>query len=306
MNEKKEKHVAINSISQLHKLVSYGKPEHPLITLIKYDDMPPMELKNPTSVISGFYVIMIKKNMSAKLKYGQKHYDFDEGIMAMMAPGQILHIDSSDHYGVTGWLLAFHPDFIRNYPLGRNISTYGFFSYDVNEALHLSIKEEKMIERIMRNIRQEYNSSIDQFNQDVMVSQLELLLNYINRFYNRQFITRKAANNDMPTKFEGVLHKYFVGEKILQMGLPTVHYLSEQLHISPNYLSDMLRSYTGKGTQQHIHDKLIEKAKDALITTTLSVSEIAYTLGFEHPQSFSRLFKTRTNQTPLKFRSSFN
>jgi AraC family transcriptional activator of pobA len=163
-----------------------------------------------------------------------------------------------------------------------------------------------MIERIMRDIRQEYHSSIDQFSQDVMVSHLEVMLNYLNRFYDRQFITRKTANNDLLTKFEEVLDDYFSGGKIVQLGLPTVQYLSEQVHISPNYLSDMLRSYTGKGTQQHIQDKVIEKAKDNLISTTLSVSEIAYSLGFEHPQSFSRLFKSRTDQTPLKFRASFN
>jgi len=163
-----------------------------------------------------------------------------------------------------------------------------------------------MIERIMRNIRQEYKSSIDQFSQDVMVSHLEVMLNYLNRFYNRQFLTRKTASSDVLTKLEQLLNEYFEGEKVPQMGLPTVQYLSEQLYISPNYLSDMLRSYTGKGTQQHIHDKVIEKAKDALSTTTLSVSEIAYTLGFEHAQSFSRLFKSKTSSTPLEFRASFN
>jgi AraC family transcriptional activator of pobA len=306
MNDKKGKHIAINSVSQLHKLINCGKPDHPLITLIKYDDMPPTGLHEPLSVISGFYIIMIKKNQGSKLKYGQKYYDFDEGMVAMMAPGQILRVDDPDNKGEKGWLLAFHPDFIRNYPLGKNIKSYGFFSYDVSEALHLSAKEEKMIERIMRDIRQEYHSSIDQFSQDVMVSHLEVMLNYLNRFYNRQFITRKTANNDLLTKFEEVLDDYFSGGKIVQLGLPTVQYLSELIHISPNYLSDMLRSYTGKGTQQHIQDKLIEKAKDTLISTTLSVSEIAYSLGFEHPQSFSRLFKTRTDQTPLKYRASFN
>lgn len=306
MNDKKKQHTTINSISQLHTFMGCEKPAHPLITLIKYDDVLSIRLQSPVFIISGFYVIMIKRNIATKLRYGHKYYDFDEGIMAMMAPGQVLSLEDSHHEGATGWMLAFHPDFIRTYNLSKTIKEYGFFSYDVNEALHLSNKEEKMIETVMKNIRQEYHSSIDQFSQDVMVSHLEVMLHYLNRFYNRQFLTRKTATIDVLTKLEQLLDEYFAGDNVTKMGLPTVQYLSVQFNVSRNYLSDMLRAYTGKGAQQYIHDKLIEKAKDALCSTNLSVSEIAYMLGFEHAQSFNRLFKSRTSRTPLEFRASFN
>lgn len=194
----------------------------------------------------------------------------------------------------TGWSLMFHPDFIRNYPLGKNIKNYGFFSYAVNEALHLSDKEDSMIEALIKNIEQEYHSSIDNYSQDVMVSHVELLLNYANRFYNRQFITRKNVSNDLLVKLEDILTEYFGNDGTLHKRLPTVHYLSEQLYVSSNYLSDMLRTLTGQSAQQHIHNKLIEKAKEILTTTSLSVSEIAYQLGFEYPQSFNKLFKSKT------------
>lgn len=182
-----------------------------------------------------------------------------------------------------------HPDFIRNYPLEKKIAAYGYFSYAVNEALYLSEKEEAMIETIMKNIEQEYRSVIDTYSQDVIVSHIELLLNYANRFYNRQFITRKNAGNHLLENVEELLTEYFNGSKVSEKGVPTVQYISEKLNISPNYLSDMLRLLTGQSTQQHIHNKLIEKAKEILTTTSLSVSEIAYGLGFEYPQSFSKV-----------------
>ncbi len=188
--------------------------------------------------------------------------------------------------------------------MSKTIKNYGYFSYAVNEALHLSEKEEAMITTTMLNIEQEYRSGIDIYSQDVIVSHIELLLNYSNRFYNRQFITRKSASNDLLVKLDHLLTEYF--DKHLQSGLPTVHFISEQLNISSNYLSDLLRTLTGQSTQQHIHNKLIEKAKEILTTTSLSVSEIAYQLGFEYPQSFSKLFKSKTNVSPLEFRHSFN
>ncbi len=215
-------------------------------------------------------------------------------------------VEDDESRDCSGWSVMFHPDFIRNYPLGQHIKNYGFFSYEVNEALHLSDKENQLMESLIKNMEQEYHSSIDNYSQDVMVSHLELLLNYSNRFYNRQFITRKVASNDLLAKLEVVLTAYFKEDNVQQLGLPTVQYLANELHVSPNYLSDVLRSLTGQNTQQHIHAKLIEKAKEALTTTSLSVSEIAYRLGFEHPQSFSKLFKSKTNISPLEFRNSFN
>ena len=198
------------------------------------------------------------------------------------------------------------PGLFLELSLSKKIKQYGFFSYATNEALHLSDKEKETIISIFKIIEEELNSRIDDFSQDVIISQIELLLNYANRFYKRQFITRKAISSNLLQKLEEVLDGYFNNEKSLSQGIPTVHYLSEKLNISPSYLSDMLRSLTGQNAQQHIHHKLIEKAKEKLSTTSLSVSEVAYELGFEHPQSFSKLFKTKTNLSPLEFRRSFN
>ncbi len=298
--------IAINSISELHNLMGLPKPLHPLISLINMDEVQSSEKTEELHFLLNFYGVSLKKNISGKLKYGQNYYDFDEGVLAMTAPKQILSVGKEDNYKVLGYWLVFHSDFIINYPLGKAINDFGFFSYAVNEALHLSDKEEKMLEGIFKHIEQEYQTSIDQFSQDVMVSHLELFLNYCNRFYNRQFLTRKKAGNDLLSKMEELLHAYFKSNQPIESGLPTVEYFAGKLNVSPNYLSDLLRTLTGQSTQQHIHNKLIEKAKETLTSTNLSVSEIAYQLGFEHPQSFSKLFKRKTNLTPIEFRASFN
>jgi AraC family transcriptional regulator, transcriptional activator of pobA len=300
------KFIKINSVSELHKLMGLPKPKHPLVSLINYNDIQYAAIDNSIKAILNFYTVSIKHNADCKFNYGQNYYDFDEGVLAFMEPGQIASGTQNGNIKADGWLLVFHPDLIRNYPIGKNIKNYGFFSYAVNEALHLSESEEEMIGEIFKNIEKEYNHSIDQFSQDVMVSQIELLLNYSNRFYNRQFITRKTASNDLLIKVEALLDEYFKSDKILESGLPTVQYFADKLNLSPNYLSDMLRIITGQSTQQHIHNKLIEKAKEALSTTNLTVSEIAYQLGFEHPQSFSKLFKTKMSVSPLEYRASFN
>lgn len=296
----------INSISELHRLLEIPKPEHPLVSVINFADIKCFSTENLTSIIYNFYSVCIKRDFKGKVKYGQNYYDFDEGVMTFFSPNQLINSEVTDDRALSGWWLVVHPDFIRNYALAKGIKEYGYFSYAVNEALHLSEKEESMITSIMQNIRQEYSSVIDSFSQDVIISHIELLLNYSNRFYNRQFITRKHASNDLLTTMEILLTDYFNSDNVQEMGVPTVRYLAEKLNISANYLSDMLRSLTGQSTQQHIHDKLIEKAKERLTTTSLSVSEIAYQLGFEHPQSFSKLFKNKTNVSPLEFRHSFN
>lgn len=299
------KHTLVNSISELHKMMGLPKPLHPLVSLINMGDASRSKQTEPVNFIFNFYGISLKKNVNGKLKYGQNYYDFDEGVLAMTAPKQVLSISNADNYEVTGWWLVFHPDFIRNYPLAKTINSYGYFSYAVNEALHLSDREEQMLENIMHSIEQESQTSIDQFSQDVMIAHLDLLLSYCNRFYNRQFLTRKAASNDLLVKFEKLLNTYFEND-ITQLGIPSVQYLSQDLNVSAHYLSDMLRSLTGQSTQQHIHEKLIEKAKEKLTTSKLSVSEIAFQLGFEHPQSFSKLFKSKVEMSPLEFRASFN
>jgi AraC family transcriptional activator of pobA len=302
----KLKHLTINSISELHRLMGLPKPLHPLVSLINMDEVKSSAHTEEVHFLLNFYGISLKKNLTGKLKYGQNYYDFDEGVLAMTAPNQILSVGNEENYQASGWWLVFHSDFVLNYTLGKAIKDYGFFAYSVNEALHLSDKEEQMLESIFKNIEQEYKTSIDQFSQDVMISHLELLLNYCNRFYNRQFLTRKTGNNDLLTKMENLLNEYFKSNQLIETGLPTVQYFAYKMNLSPNYLSDMLRTLTGQSTQQHIHNKLIEKAKENLSTTNLSVSEIAYQLGFEHPQSFSKLFKSKTNFTPIEFRASFN
>ncbi|MBD2754090.1 helix-turn-helix domain-containing protein [Spirosoma validum] len=305
---KREEHhpYIINSISDLHRLLSLPKPQHPLVSVINMDEIKCFSDDSLRSVVYNFYSICTKKDFNGKMKYGQNSYDFDEGILTFFSPGQVVSTDIADNPTLSGWWLVVHPDLIRNYPLLKRMKDYGYFSYAVHEALHLSEKEEAMVTSIMQNIKLEYQSGIDTYSQDVIVSHIELLLNYSNRFYNRQFITRKSASNDLLLRVEELLTDYFNSDKVAELGLPTVQYLSGQLNVSPNYLSDMLRSLTGQNTQQHIHNKLIEKAKEILTTTSLSVSEIAYQLGFEYPQSFSKLFKGKTNVSPLEFRHSFN
>ncbi|MBZ4191993.1 helix-turn-helix domain-containing protein [Niabella beijingensis] len=294
----------ISSISELHALLQLPKPVHPLISLADNSKINTNIERLDRPFFLNFYKISYKFSTTGRMGYGQGYYDFNEGGMLFTAPNQLIATDNGAEY--YGYTLLFHPDLIRNYPLGRTIKKYGFFSYDTNEALHLSEKEKKVILGLFESINDELNTSIDEISQDVLVSYLEVLLNYSNRFYKRQFITRKVTNNDLLAKTEQALESYFTDEKSLTGGLPSVEYLAGQVNLSPRYLSDMLRSLTGQNTQQLIHEKLIEKAKEKLSSTSLSVSEIAYELGFEHPQSFSKLFKTKTSQSPLEFRHSFN
>ena len=297
----------IKSISEFHRLHGLAQPEHPLISVVDYATM---NHKAEGSVIFDFYSISIKRGMTGKMIYGQQEYDFDEGVMYFIAPNQVFgRIETNNTIAAskpTGWILLIHPDFLWNTPLAKVIRQYEYFGYAVNEALFLSEKEEATINGIIKNIQQEYHSNIDKFSQSIIISQIETLLNYAERFYHRQFITRKISNHQILDRLETLLSDYFTKEDLLEKGLPTVQYIATSLNISPNYLSSMLKVLTGQSTQHHIHDKLIEIAKEKLSTTALSVSEIAYTLGFEHSQSFSKLFKTKTNQSPLEFRASFN
>jgi len=297
----------IKTISEYHRLAGLPKPEHPLISVINMESLKQMPFKEPGNLVLDFYSISLKRHFNTKIKYGQQQYDFDEGIMFFIAPNQVFGVEGDQNLKKpSGWMLFIHPDFLWNMPLAKSIKQYEYFDYSVHEALFLSDKEEKMIIAIMQNIAREYHSNIDKFSQDVIIAQLELLLTYSERFYNRQFITRKITNHKILDRLEDILAEYFNSNDLAQKGLPSVHYIAETLNVSPVYLSGLLKVLTGQSTQQHIHDKLIEKAKERLSTTSLSVSEIAYELGFEHPQSFSKLFKTKTNLSPLEFRQSFN
>lgn len=307
---KKEENSQYNfsSLSEGHRAFGLPKPHHPLISLLNAESNERIESNGTQSHVLNFYKISYKPGLSGRAKYGQHYYDFDEGGLLFAAPNQVIGGSEEDNLCriASVYTLLIHPDFLLTYPLAKKIKQYGFFSYSVNEALHLSENEKATIISIFKIIEEELNSRIDDFSHDVIISQIELLLTYANRFYKRQFITRKTQTNDLLQKLEELLDDYFNNDRSASLGIPTVHYLSEHLHISASYLSDMLRSLTGQNAQQHIHHKLIEKAKEKLSTTSLSVSEVAYELGFEHPQSFNKLFKIKTSQSPLEFRQSFN
>lgn len=297
--------IKINSISQLHEMLGFAKPVHPLISLNHNSKMiVATELLNQ-HFFFNFYKISYKKTLKGKMGYGQGYYDFNEGGMIFTAPNQLISTSEEDmeYEGIT---LLVHPDFLRNYALATKIKSFGFFTYAANEALFLSDKEKQIIFSVFDNIITELDGTIDDFSQDVIVSHIEVLLNYSNRFYKRQFLTRKAVHSDLLTSIEQLLSDYFNDELPLENGVPTVDYLAGKLHLSSRYLSDMLRSVTGQNAQQLIHEKLIEKAREYLTATNLSVAEIAYQLGFEHPQSFNKLFKNKTNQTPVQFKQTFH
>lgn len=300
--------IKFKTISEYHRFMGLPKPEHPLISVVKLANIRPPHADGSVNLVFDFYSISLKRMNHAKMRYGQQEYDFDEGVMFFMAPNQVFGIEVNRDTVVerSGWLLLIHPDFLWHTPLAKTIKQYEYFDYAVHEALHLSEKEESTINGIIKNIEQEYRTNIDKFSQDIIIAQLEVLLNYAERFYQRQFITRKINSHKILDQLEDVLAAYFSSEDLANKGLPSVQSIADTLNVSPNYLSNMLKTLTGQSTQQHIHDKLIEKAKEKLSTTDSSISEIAYQLGFEHSQSFSKLFKSKTRLSPIEFRTSFN
>jgi len=294
-----------DSISALMRHHEQPAPLHPLVALIDYNNCKAAVADVGEKYSLDFYKISFKTKFSGQVKYGQHYYDFEEGGLAFLAPRQIVTVPAETS-SYEGYVLFFHADLIRNYPLGNNIHKYGFFSYDVSEALFLSEKEKKVIASLFDAISRELDNNIDHFSQDVLVSQIELLLNYSNRYYNRQFITRKTVHDDLISKMNLYLAERFDNRKSPLSGIPSVQELADHLGVSPRYLTDMLKSLTGLSAQQQIHLHLIEKAKHILSHTSLSTAEIAYELGFEHPQSFNKLFRQKTNMTPLEFRQSFS
>lgn len=300
----------LKSISDLHKFHQLKSPEHPLISLIDYSKIRPTAVNNEIRWVQEFFTISLKRNVVGKFRYGQQSYDFDEGVMTFFAPEQLITVQLIEEDLTTnqpsGHILAIHPDFFYGTSLANKMKKYPFFHYSVSEALFLSEKEEQIVKELFGNIESEYQANLDEFSQDIIISQVDLLLNYAERFYKRQFLTRKVTNHQILDTLETVMEAYFTNQIAEQQGVPKVNYLADQVHLSSDYLSSMLKSLTGQTTQQYIHNTLIEKAKVKLSTTALSVSEIAYQLGFEHPQSFNKLFKTKTKQTPLQFRMSYN
>jgi len=290
------------NISELTRELGMPRPLHPLIALVNYDVTKISRENAGRSFLIDFYKVSFKKDFRGQVKYGQGYYDFEEGGLAFLAPNQLVTL-TGDESSYEGYSLYFHADLIRNYQLGKNIDRYGFFAYAVNEALFLSEKEKKVIADLFESISAELVNNTDAFSQDVLVSQIELLLNYSNRFYNRQFLTRKAVHHDLISQMDAYLAGRFMNNV---NGIPSVLEVAEHLYVSPRYLADMLKTLTGQGTQQHIHNRLIERAKLILSTTRLTIAEIAYQIGFEHPQSFNKLFKRNTNLSPTEFRKSFN
>ncbi|PUZ22991.1 AraC family transcriptional regulator [Chitinophaga parva] len=298
------------TIREFHQFKRLPGPEHPLISVINVGAVDRVRIIDAASWSYGFYCVAIKRiaeSQYVKVKYGQQVYDFDGGIMSFVAPGQVvgLMVDKEEVIIKSGWLLCIHPDFFWNTPLAKTIRRYDFWDYSVNEALFLSEKEETIVNDLVHHIRQEYHTNIDKFSKNIIISHLEALFNYADRFYHRQFLTREKANHQVLERLEDVLDAYFGSDDLCTKGLPTVAFVAQSLNVSPKYLSSMLKTLTGQNTQQHIHEKLIEKAKEKLSSSTLTVSEIAYELGFEHLQSFSKLFKAKTKLSPLAFRASF-
>ena len=296
---------AINSVSEFHRLLSLPEPRHPLVSVINLAESIFLEDEVWKGFVNRFYCVALKREAKGKVRYGQQHYDYDKGVLSFTAANQVQSLDLNNIECGSGYLLIFHPDFLLAHPLASNIHGYNFFSYAVNEALHLSAEEEDDLITILKKIDKEC-LHIDKHTQEIILSQIELLLNYSNRFYERQFITRKNHNHQLLAKFESLVDGYFDSSTTTQPELLTVQRMADLMNLSPNYLSDLLRMHTGQNTQQHIHQRLIEKAKEKLSTTNLSVSEIAYALGFEHAQSFSTLFKKKTSLSPLEFRQAFN
>jgi len=296
--------IEIKTISQLHKMLDHEKPQHPLISLLDVSKLhTPAELLN-VRLTSDLYAIMLK-DADCGIQYGRNTYDFEEGVLVFFAPHQVV-TSTIEVQSASGWMLFFHPDLIRKAPLGKSINRYSFFSYEVHEALHLSKKEEDILNDCVEKIEYEYSQNIDGHTQNLLVSNLELLLNYCNRFYERQFHTRTNHHKDIVSKVEQLLKDYFDQNRQAEAGAPSVQYLAEQVNLSPNYLGDLLKKETGRNTKDHINDYMVEKAKTALLGSGSSISEIAYGLGFNYPHYFSRLFKQKTGLTPQQYRETSN
>lgn len=293
----------INSIADAHQVLGLESAEHPLISLVNLEDLNLDDSFSKSNYVFNLYHIALKVGKKASFGYGRNSYDFQDGTLVFIAPGQVISPENEET-DITGWMLLFHPDLLRHSELGNKISSFNYFTYNSNEALHLSKKEKTIISDLVKRIEDEYNQNIDNHSQNVIISTIELLLNYCTRFYDRQFNTRTNNNKKYILQFEQLLRDYFNTTKPIEMGLPTVKYCGEAMNMSPKYLSDLLRKETGRNTQEHIHEYIINKAKNELLSSNSSISEIAYSLGFEYPQYFSNLFKKETKLSPREYRKS--
>lgn len=286
----------------MHKTLSYDTPMHPLVSVIDFSKIT-CPLKGSPKVVVGFYCIVFKNDSKCKWKYGRNSYDFQEGTLIFLAPGQVLEVDTDDNESASnGWGLFFHPDLLLGTNLRLDSSEYSFFSYDVHEALHISDREKETLYDLVKKIETEIAQNIDRHSQRLIVSNIELLLNYCIRYYDRQFITRSSKSSDLISQFERLLKDYFNSEKLIEQGIPTVVFCAEQLNLSSSYLSDLLKKETGKSTLEHIHYKIIDKAKFLLLNSDNTVREVAFQLGFDYPQHFNKLFKKNVGMSPKEFR----
>ena len=292
--------IKLDNICQYNEMVGQ-ETLHPLVSVL--DLSKSSRMMKHVRMSYGFYAVFLKEVKCGDLRYGRNYYDYQEGTLVFLAPGQVIGIDDNgEYFQPKGRALLFHPDLIRGTSLGRNMKDYSFFSYEVNEALHLSEQERGVIIDCLNNINEELNLGIDKHSKMLIVSNIELLLNYSIRFYDRQFITRENVNKDILSKFENVVNGYFQTDKPETIGLPSVRYCADQLHLSANYLGDLIKKETGKSAQEHIQLRLIDIAKEKILGTSKTVSEIAYELGFKYPQHFTRVFKKNVGYTPNEYR----
>lgn len=290
------------SITEIRAVFGLDKPTHPLITILDTEKLAYGVETVGKRFSSDLYCIALK-DASCGIDYGRNSYDFDDGVLIFTAPKQVITVKKPQALNeVKGWMLYFHPDLIRNTTLGSKIDSYNFFNYEVNEALHLSENEQNTLNQIVQLIQDEIKERIDNHSQQVLVSNIELLLNYSTRFYERQFNTRSASNIDIVSKVERLLKEYYSDNQLIEKGQPTIQYLADNCHLSASYLSDVLAKETGRSAKDHINDFLVEKAKHLLLGSTDSISGIAYTLGFNYPHYFGRLFKQKTGKTPQEYR----
>ncbi len=296
-----EKIIHSKSINELLLGVGLEKSTHPLITIINTQKLSYGEEMVGKRFSSDLYSIVLK-DASCGIDYGRNHFDFDDGVLVFTAPKQVFTVKKAKSKQIKGWALYFHPDLIRNTPLGTKMDSYNFFNYEVYEALHLSQQEQNTLTQIIELIKNEIIERIDNHSQQVLVSNIELLLNYSLRFYERQFNTRSATNHDVAAKIEILLKDYYKENILIDKGPPTIQYLADKCHLSPSYLSDLLSKSTGRSAKDHINDFLIEKSKSLLLNSSDSISGVAYSLGFNYPHYFGRLFKQKTGLTPQEYR----
>ena len=296
--------VRIKSITEVHRILGLESPNHPLVSLIKIDDRITNFDYGNAKYVFGFYQISLKQGFSGSMMYGRNSYDFDEGSLTFIKPNQTIQIESQEEIqGSSGWTLLFHPDLIRKSELGKNIDEYTFFNYDLNEALHLSEKERVSLTDLVAKVEEEFSQNIDKHSQELIIAYIEMLLKYSKRFYDRQFFTRSNLNKDVLYKFNSLIKEYYTSEKPATIGVLTVKECAKELNLSVNYLGDLLKSETGKSAKDHIQDFVIERAKTQLIGTNEGISQIAYGLGFEYPQGFNKLFKSKVGSSPSEYRS---